>query len=120
TPDRVVFAAYPLIPWIGVTAAGYGLGHVFTWPSERRRASLLRLGVALAVAFIALRAVNVYGDPVRWTTQVSAARTALSFLNATKYPPSLLFLLMTLGPALIFLSLADRGTPRALRPALLF
>ena len=120
TSDHVVFAAYPLIPWIGVTAAGYGLGQVFTWPSDRRRAFLLRLGAALTVAFIALRAANIYGDPVRWTTQASAVRTALSFLNATKYPPSLVFLLMTLGPALIVLSRADRGTPRELRPALLF
>jgi uncharacterized membrane protein len=120
TPNHVVFAAYALIPWIGVTAAGYGLGQVFGWPSDRRRAFLLRLGAALTIAFIALRAVNVYGDPVRWTTYASATRTALSFLNATKYPPSLLYLLMTLGPAMVFLALADRGTPRVVRPALLF
>ncbi len=120
TPNHIVFVAYPLIPWIGVTAAGYGLGQVFSWPPDRRRAFLLRLGVGLAIAFIALRAVNVYGDPVPWRTQASATRTALSFLNATKYPPSLLYLLMTLGPAMVCLWLADRGTPRVLRPALLF
>jgi len=120
TPNHVVFAAYALIPWIGVTAAGYGLGQVFGWPPDRRRAFLMRLGVALTVAFIALRAVNIYGDPVPWTTQATATRTLLSFLNATKYPPSLLYLLMTLGPALLFLSAAERATPRVLRPALLF
>ena len=65
-----------------------------------------------------LRGINIYGDPVRWSTQKSAAFTALSFLNTTKYPPSLLFLLMTLGPALLFLWAVDGGTPRFLRPAL--
>jgi uncharacterized membrane protein len=119
TPEHVVFAAYPLIPWIGVTAVGYGLGQVYDWSSDRRRAFLLRLGAALSLAFLVLRGLNVYGDPSRWTRQKTAALTVLSFLNTTKYPPSLLFLLMTLGPALILLGLVDRRTPRILRPALL-
>lgn len=119
TPEHVVFVAYPLIPWIGVTAIGYGLGQVYNWSADRRRAFLLRLGAALSLGFLALRGLNVYGDPSRWTGQKSAAFTVLSFLNTTKYPPSLLFLLMTLGPALIFLALVDRHTPRILRPALL-
>jgi uncharacterized membrane protein len=118
TPRFLVFAAYPIVPWIGVTAAGYGLGVVFDWSAERRQRFLLRLGVGLALGFVALRAINVYGDPVRWTAQASATRTLLSFLNTTKYPPSLLFLLMTLGPASLLLWLLDRGTPRVLRPAL--
>jgi uncharacterized membrane protein len=113
-----VFEAYPLIPWVGVTAAGYGLGQIYGWPSARRRALLLPLGLSMTAAFFALRGINVYGDPQRWTTQTSAAFTALSFLNTTKYPPSLLFLLMTLGPALVFLWAVDAGTPRWLRPAL--
>ena len=118
TPNHVVFVAYPLIPWIGVTAVGYALGQVYTWDDERRRAFLLRVGIALTAAFVVLRGINVYGDPSRWTTQKTALFTVLSFLNTTKYPPSLLFLLMTLGPALVFLWAVDRGTPRALRPAL--
>lgn len=118
TPGHVVFAAYPLIPWIGVTAVGYGLGQIYGWDAERRRAFLVRFGVALTVAFIAIRAINVYGDPSRWATQKSALFTVLSFLNVTKYPPSLLFLLMTLGPALLLLRAVDGGTPRWLRPAL--
>ena len=117
-PDHVVFAAYPLIPWIGVTAVGYALGQVFSWDPDRRRTFLLRLGVALSVAFLVIRWINVYGDPSRWTHQKTALYTVLSYLNTTKYPPSLLFLLMTLGPALVFLSAVDRGTPRLLRPAL--
>jgi uncharacterized membrane protein len=118
TPNHVVFAAYPLIPWIGVTAVGFGLGQVYGWDTERRRTFLPRLGLALTLAFLLIRWVNVYGDPSRWMPQKSALFTVLSFLNATKYPPSLLFLLMTLGPAMIFLWAVDRRTPRILRPAL--
>ncbi len=117
-PGHVVFVAYPLIPWIGVTAVGYGLGQVYGWDTERRRAFLLRLGLALSLAFLVVRGVNAYGDPSHWMRQKTAVFTMLSFLSTTKYPPSLLFLLMTLGPAMIFLWSVDRGTPRILRPAL--
>ena len=117
-PGRTVFLAYPLIPWVGVTAAGYGLGQIYAWEPPRRRAFLLRLGFGLTVGFVVLRAINIYGDPSRWTTQHSTAFTVLSFLNTTKYPPSLLFLLMTLGPALLFLGAVDTHTPRLLQPAL--
>jgi uncharacterized membrane protein len=118
TPDHVVFAAYPLIPWIGVTAVGYGLGQVYSWDTDRRRAFLLRLGLILCLAFLVIRGINAYGDPSHWTRQRTPLLTVLSFLNTTKYPPSLLFLLMTLGPAMIFLWAVDRRTPRILRPAL--
>ncbi len=118
TPNHVVFVAYPLIPWIGVTAVGYGLGQIYSWETERRRAFLLRLGVALSLAFLVIRGIDAYGDPSQWTRQKTAVFTVLSFLNTTKYPPSLLFLLMTLGPAMIFLWSVDRGAPRILRPAL--
>ncbi|MFI5256339.1 MAG: DUF1624 domain-containing protein [Gemmatimonadales bacterium] len=115
---HMVFVAYALIPWIGVTAVGYGLGQLYRWEPVRRRALLFRLGLALTVAFVMLRAVNLYGDPLPWSLQRSPVFTALSFLDTTKYPPSLLFLLMTLGPALLFLRAMDGGMPRALRPAL--
>lgn len=117
---HVVFAAYVLIPWIGVTAVGFGLGQVFAWAAERRKSFLLRAGLAVTIAFVALRALNVYGDPVPWSAQHSSVFTALSFLNTSKYPPSLLFLLMTLGPALLFLRAVDGRTPKVLRPALTF
>jgi uncharacterized membrane protein len=119
-PPHVVFVAYPLIPWIGVTAVGFGLGQVFRWEAERRGAFLLRAGIAACALFIALRWLNVYGDPRPRSAQATAVLTALSWLNTTKYPPSLLFLLMTLGPALLFLRAVDGGTPRALGPALTF
>ena len=107
TPEHVVFVAYPLIPWIGVTAVGYSLGQVYSWDTERRRAFLLRLGLTLSLAFLVIRGINIYGDPSRWLRQKTALFTVLSFLNTTKYPPSLLFLLMTLGPAMVFLWSVD-------------
>jgi uncharacterized membrane protein len=120
TTDHIVFVAYPLIPWIGVMAAGYALGPVWEWTRGRRRRFLIRVGGTMTLAFLVFRAINAYGDPVRWASLGTAGRTALSFLNTTKYPPSLLFLLMTLGPALLLLAVFDRpgGVPRVLRPAL--
>jgi uncharacterized membrane protein len=119
TPRFTVFETYPLIPWVGVTAVGYGLGQVYRWEPERRKAFLLRLGIFLSAAFVVIRWLNIYGDPARWSTQSSPLFSVLSFLNTTKYPPSLLFLLMTLGPALLLLWAVNDGTPRFLRPALL-
>lgn len=119
TPRFAVFVAYPLIPWVGVTAVGFVLGRIYSWPAERRRAFLLRLGIGLVAAFIALRAINIYGDPSRWSVQKSTVFTVVSFLNTTKYPPSLLFLLMTLGPAMLGLWALDGGSRRILKPALI-
>jgi uncharacterized membrane protein len=116
-PDRVVFEAYPLIPWVGVAAAGYGLGAIYAWDAERRRAFLLRIGLGLTAAFVMLRAMNIYGDPVPWSEQKSPLFTVLSFLNTNKYPPSFLFLLMTSGPALLLLRWVDARTPTFLTPA---
>ena len=118
-PGHMVFSAYPLIPWIGVTALGYGLGTLFDLPAEARPRLLRRIGLGMIAAFLVLRGINVYGDPVRWSVQPSALFTVLSFVNTTKYPPSLLFLLMTLGPAMIILASVDARTPRVLRPALI-
>ena len=116
-PAHVVFDAYPLIPWMGVTAAGYALGALWDLSVERRRAMLLRLGLACVAAFLLLRGFNVYGDPVPWSVQPRASMTLVSFLNLNKYPPSLLFLLMTLGPVLLALRALDGKTPAFLRPA---
>lgn len=102
------FIAYPLIPWIGVMAAGYALGTIYGWEPERRRRWLLIFGGCATLLFIVIRLTNVYGDPAAWARQDTPAFTFLSFLNTTKYPPSLLFLLMTLGPAMIVLAITDR------------
>lgn len=120
TGPYTVFVTYPLVPWLGVTALGYALGHLYAWDAGRRQAWLLRLGLALTVGFVVLRWLNVYGDPFPWSAQRSPLWTLVSFLNTQKYPPSLLFLMMTLGPALLLRRAFDVGTPRLLRPALAF
>jgi uncharacterized membrane protein len=99
---------YPLVPWIGVMAGGYALGPVFQAPVAERDRILVRAGLAMSLAFLALRWLNGYGDPVGWGAHESPARTTLAFLTTTKYPPSLQFLLMTLGPALAVLPWLDR------------
>ena len=101
-------AMYPLIPWIGVMAAGYGFGVILQREQRRRRKILWWLGGGLTVAFVVLRWLNVYGDPKQWTTHEDLALTIVDFLNCDKYPPSLLFILMTLGPAIASLALFER------------
>jgi len=116
----LVVVAYPLIPWVAVMAAGFCLGPVLFWDPGSRRRFLVRLGLAFTVAFLLLRVLNHYGDPLKWTLESSALFTALSFLNTTKYPPSLLFLLMTLGPALAALAILDRRSFSSANPLLVF
>ena len=111
-----IFASYPLIPWIGVTAVGYALAGIYAWTPERRRSWLLKAGLAAIAAFIAIRAINIYGDPAPWKAQATTLRTIASFINATKYPPSLLYVLMTLGPALLLLRWFENAPPRWTRP----
>ncbi len=104
-----VLVGYPLIPWFGVMAVGFALGAVFEWTPERRTQFLYRAGIAAVIAFVVIRFINGYGDPLHWSAQRSTAMTVASFFNTLKYPPSLLYLLMTLGPALILLALFDRA-----------
>jgi uncharacterized membrane protein len=118
--DFTFGTGYCLIPWSGVMAAGYGLGALFRLPRPERRPRLLGLGIALTVGFVALRYANVYGDPRPWAEQSSPMWTLFSFLNCTKYPPSLLYLLMTLGPALIALAAFDRPLGPLARPVITF
>ena len=117
---RILIAPYTLIPWFAVMALGYCLGPIFTKPAEERQRLLMRLGTITTIAFLLVRALNVYGDPSRWSWQSSATLTVLSFLNTTKYPPSLSFLLMTLGPALIVLSFLDRARLSRSNPLIVF
>ena len=115
-----ILVAYPLVPWFAVMAAGYCFGSVFLWEPARRQRLLLRLGFGLTAAFALLRAGNVYGDPLRWSAQKSALFTVLSFLNCTKYPPSLAFLLMTLGPAIAALAWLERVRFSPRNPLIVF
>jgi len=122
-PSPIVFNLYPLIPWVGVMAAGYAFGSLYQLDAARRRRLLLLIGGSAVSLFLIIRAINIYGDPSKWSQQKSFVFTVLSFLNTTKYPPSLLFLLMTLGPAILalswFESMRAQGTlPHWLRDAL--
>lgn len=108
---------YSLIPWVGVMAAGYALGALYTMDAARRQRLLYWLGGAMVVAFLVLRAADVYGDPRPWRSAnpEGAWPTLRSILNTSKYPASLLFLLMTLGPSLLVLPALERVTNRVTR-----
>jgi uncharacterized membrane protein len=117
---KPALVTYTFLPWIAVMAAGFCFGRVFQLEPEARRRTMLRLGLAMTAAFIALRAWNHYGDPAPWTHQKSALFTVLSFLNCTKYPGSLDFLLMTLGPALLVLAWFDGRKFSSANPLIVF
>jgi uncharacterized membrane protein len=104
-----VYVGYPLLPWIGTMFLGYSFGSLYlpSVDAGQRKKLLLQLGTAATLLFIILRITDVYGEPYKWATQESGAFTLLSFMNVTKYPPSLLYLLITLGPSLIFLGLSE-------------
>ncbi|TVV73117.1 DUF1624 domain-containing protein [Sphingomonas solaris] len=96
---------YPVLPWIGVILLGYSVGPWFAGlAADERRRRLMLLGTGMLVAFVVLRALNVYGDKPWFTVEGSPLRTVMSFLALTKYPPSLLFLLPTLGAGAILLA----------------
>jgi uncharacterized membrane protein len=110
---------YPLIPWIGVMALGYVFGSVYRTtrgvarPREERIRLTFRIGLAVTIGFLAIRGLNVYGDPRPWAPRSTLLGTVMSFLDCQKYPPSLSYLAMTLGPAIMLLSLFDRVTSGA-------
>jgi uncharacterized membrane protein len=107
TAQSKFMVVYPLIPWVGVAAAGFGFGEIMTWKPKRRQTVMIVLGLILIAAFFLLRTHDFYGDPLKWSVKPSALRTWFSFLNCQKNPASLLFLLMTVGPMIILLSLLD-------------
>ena len=105
-----VFAAYPIIPWIGVMALGYCLGTIFKKEidADKRKRILLSLGFSAIILFALLRYMNVYGDPSRWSPQQTTLYSFLSFMKVSKYPPSLLYVLITIGPGLLFLAVSEK------------
>jgi uncharacterized membrane protein len=106
---EIFLVGYPLIPWLGVMPLGYLLGEWYAsgYDTAKRRKNLMITGVSAIILFIILRYSNVYGDPLKWSEQKNSMFTFLSFLNVNKYPPSLLYLLLTLGSSLIFLSVTE-------------
>lgn len=99
---------YPLIPWVGVMALGYGIGHVFLKPKQQMQKILGLVGLSLLCGFTILRFINHYGDPMRWSPQQTILETFMSFIHLEKYPPSLLFLMLTLGIPLVLFPYLER------------
>jgi len=102
-----ILFAYPVLPWMGIMFAGYSVGRLFTMPEEARKKRLLHIGWAALGLFVLLRASNVYGDVSKWSVQKNTVFTFLSFINVSKYPPSLLYTLLMLGILLLFLSFIE-------------
>ncbi|HEX6334553.1 MAG TPA: heparan-alpha-glucosaminide N-acetyltransferase domain-containing protein [Flavisolibacter sp.] len=101
---------YPFLPWTGLMLLGYCFGSVYMNRQESSRLKFLMVtGAVLILFFVVLRAVNGYGDPRQWTVQKDTLYTFFSFMNVTKYPPSLLYISVTIGPALFFLAWADKA-----------
>ncbi|WP_298236805.1 heparan-alpha-glucosaminide N-acetyltransferase domain-containing protein [uncultured Algibacter sp.] len=108
--NHYIFFGYPVIPWIGLIALGYCLGSLYTrgFDVTIRKKWLLRLGITSILLFFTIRGINIYGDLAPWSVQNTSAKTIMAFLNVTKYPPSLSYVLITMGPALFFLYTIER------------
>ncbi|MCV2353955.1 heparan-alpha-glucosaminide N-acetyltransferase domain-containing protein [Paucibacter sp. B2R-40] len=123
-PGLGVVFAYPLMPWVGLIAAGYALGPVLAWAPERRQRFLLRASAALLLAFVLLRSGNFYGNPQTWQARLGQssgwASELMAFVDVHKYPPSLLYLCITLSVGLAALALIERWVRKPSRVLLLF
>lgn len=106
-PGYSFYVDYPLIPWLGVMAAGYSFGPVFLRSARSRRVLLVRFGIGFAILFLLLRLINLYGDPELWQAQRNPLFTVFAILNCEKYPPSLSYLLMTSSVLMILLTLFE-------------
>ncbi|HZE85199.1 MAG TPA: heparan-alpha-glucosaminide N-acetyltransferase domain-containing protein [Puia sp.] len=106
-PHTTFLMAYPPIPWLGIMLAGFGAGQFFGWPAARRQRIFVKLGLGALALFVLIRAVNIYGDPFPWAAQKNGLYSFMSFINITKYPPSLIFCLLTLGITFLILALFE-------------
>lgn len=113
---------YPLLPWIGIMTLGYWFGRFFAYDfdPDRRKLILNSTGISAILLFIILRAGNFYGDHAFWSSQKNLLFGFMSFINVTKYPPSLLYALITLGPALVFIAYAEPKLDNKLGPVKVF
>jgi len=106
TENYSIVTVYGILPWFGIMCLGYGLAFIFNrnFQSTQRKKILLQTGFGMLLLFVVLRLVNAYGDPNPYVTQPTFTNTILSFLDVSKYPPSLMYSLVMLGPALLFLA----------------
>jgi len=107
TPERIFIMAYPPVPWLGIMMVGFAAGKLFELPDDRRKAKFLQIGYGALLLFAILRFINIYGDSLPWSSQTDALYSFLSFMNVTKYPPSLLFCSITLGVMFLILAWAE-------------
>jgi uncharacterized membrane protein len=112
TPGISFFTAYPLVPWLGIMLTGFACGEFFEIPAEKRNKIFLRIGLGSLSLFTIIRFINIYGDPSVWSRQKSVLFTFLSFINTTKYPPSLLFTLLFLGIMFLLLFISEKQKNR--------
>ena len=115
--NRVFVMGYPPIPWLGIMLVGFASGNLFELKDKKRKSLFIKIGMGALFLFIVIRYFNFYGDPVQWSPQKSAVFTFLSFMNVAKYPPSLLFCLVTLGIMFIMLALAEGAKNQLLKIA---
>ena len=108
TPGFSFYTAYPLIPWLGIMLTGFACGELFEIPAEKRNKIFLRIGLGALSLFAVIRFINIYGDPSGWSQQKPAFFTFLSFINTTKYPPSLLFTLLFIGIMFLVLFISEK------------
>ncbi len=115
---HTIRTSYPILAWIGIMALGYCFGTFYTstYPAALRKKRLLIIGSAAILLFIVIRAINLYGDPRQWQQQATIGFTILSFLNVSKYPPSLLYTQITLGPAMLFLAITEKPATKFSNP----
>jgi uncharacterized membrane protein len=118
--DTRLVIAYPPIPWLGIMLTGYAFGKLFTLETEKRKSIFLKTGLASIFLFIIIRWINVYGDPFPWSNQTSGLFSFLSFINVTKYPPSLSFCLVTLGMMFLVLYFTEGLSNRLASIAIVF
>ena len=104
---KIFIVGYPPIPWLGIMLVGFAAGKFFELPDIKRKNLFLKIGLSALALFIIIRFINIYGDPFSWARQKNGLFTFLSFMNITKYPPSLIFCLVTLGITFLILSFAD-------------
>jgi uncharacterized membrane protein len=109
----VLLVAYPLIPWLGIMLTGFACGKLFELPESERKNIFVKMGVGALVLFLLFRFINIYGEPVKWAVQRNFIYSILSFLNVSKYPPSLLFTLLTLGGMSLVLAFSENIIGRA-------
>ncbi|MHA4809546.1 DUF1624 domain-containing protein [Flavitalea flava] len=107
SPHLLFIIRYPVLPWLGIMLVGFACGQIFEYPVEVRKKIFLRIGITSIALFILLRLANIYGDPSPWFVQKDSVFTFLSFMNISKYPPSLLFTLVTLGILFLVLFLCE-------------